>query len=230
MFWREETEERGLGERGREGERESKNSCSGEHMVMDGSNRYFVWINQHKKQHSKMGNGQSNLTQEELEEMQLMSSFNESELKRLYKRFRKIDTDNSGTITADEFQAIPGLAMNPLLTRVMAIFDVDGDGDIDFKEFISSLSVFSVNGEKEKKLKFAFSVYDIDNDGYISNGELFQVLKMMVGNNLSDTQLQQIVDKTIMESDLDGDGKISLEEFHKLVANTDIEAKMTIRF
>eukprot|EP00003_Mantamonas_plastica_P031392 TRINITY_DN813_c0_g2_i2.p1 TRINITY_DN813_c0_g2~~TRINITY_DN813_c0_g2_i2.p1 ORF type:complete len:121 (+),score=48.80 TRINITY_DN813_c0_g2_i2:764-1126(+) len=120
--------------------------------------------------------------------------------------------------------------MNPLLTRVMAIFDVDGDGDIDFKEFISSLSVFSVNGEKEKKLKFAFSVYDIDNDGYISNGELFQVLKMMVGNNLSDTQLQQIVDKTIMESDLDGDGKISLEEFHKLVANTDIEAKMTIRF
>jgi serine/threonine-protein phosphatase 2B regulatory subunit len=27
-------------------------------------------------------------------------------------------------------------------------------------------------------------VYDVDRDGYISNGELFLVLKMMVGNNL----------------------------------------------
>ena len=41
-------------------------------------------------------------------------------------------------------------------------------------------------------------IYDMDNDGFVSNGELFQVLKMMVGNNLKDTQLQQIVDKTII--------------------------------
>jgi hypothetical protein len=30
----------------------------------------------------------------------------------------------------------------------------------------------------------AFKVYDMDRDGYISNGELFLVLKMMVGSNL----------------------------------------------
>lgn len=53
----------------------------------------------------------------------------------------------------------------------------------------------------------------MDKDGYISNGELFQVLKMMVGSNLKDTQLQQIVDKTIIHADTDGDGKISFEEF-----------------
>lgn len=53
----------------------------------------------------------------------------------------------------------------------------------------------------------------MDNDGFISNGELFQVLKMMVGNNLKDTQLQQIVDKTILFADKDEDGKISFEEF-----------------
>ena len=59
----------------------------------------------------------------------------------------------------------------------------------------------------------AFRIYDMDNDGFISNGELFQVLKMMVGNNLKDTQLQQIVDKTIVFADKDEDGKISFEEF-----------------
>lgn len=35
----------------------------------------------------------------------------------------------------------------------------------------------------------------------------------MVGNNLTDKQLQEIVDKTILYSDKDGDGKISYEEF-----------------
>ena len=38
----------------------------------------------------------------------------------------------------------------------------------------------------------AFKVYDMDRDGFISNGELFIVLKMMVGNNLKDQQLQQV--------------------------------------
>lgn len=49
----------------------------------------------------------------------------------------------------------------------------------------------------------------MDNDGFVSNGELFQVLKMMVGNNLKDTQLQQIVDKTIILYD-----KVSLSEIY----------------
>jgi len=68
----------------------------------------------------------------------------------------------------------------------------------------------------------------MDRDGYISNGELFLVLKMMVGNNLREGQLQQIVDKTIMEADSDGDGKISFEEFEKAVGNTDVARSMTL--
>ena len=40
-----------------------------------------------------------------------------------------------------------------------------------------------------------------------------QVLKIMVGNNLKDTQLQQIVDKTILFHDKDNNGKINFEEF-----------------
>ena len=53
----------------------------------------------------------------------------------------------------------------------------------------------------------------VDKDGYITNAELFQVLKMMVGNNLLDEQLQQVVDKTILYSDKDGDQRISFKEF-----------------
>ena len=111
---------------------------------------------------------------------------------------------------------------------MIAIFDEDGGGDVDFQEFVSGLSAFSSKGNKEQKLRFAFKVYDIDRDGYISNGELFIVLKMMVGSNLKDQQLQQIVDKTIMEADLDKDGKISFEEFTRMVETTDVSMSMTL--
>lgn len=150
------------------------------------------------------------------------------EVDRLRKRFAKLDKDNSGTIERDEFLSLPQISSNPLATRMIAIFDEDGGGDVDFQEFVQGLSAFSSKGNKEQKLRYAFKVYDIDRDGYISNGELFIVLKMMVGSNLKDQQLQQIVDKTIMEADLDKDGKISFDEFTKMVDNMDVSMSMTL--
>lgn len=119
-------------------------------------------------------------------------------------------------------------SLTSVFHSLISIFDEDGGGNVDFQEFVSGLSAFSSKGNKEQKLAFAFKVYDIDRDGYISNGELFIVLKMMVGSNLKDHQLQQIVDKTLMEADLDKDGKISFEEFKKMVENTDVSMSMTL--
>ncbi|KAF9996840.1 Calcineurin subunit B, partial [Entomortierella chlamydospora] len=150
------------------------------------------------------------------------------EIQRLYKRFMKLDKDGSGSIDKEEFLAIPQIATNPLASRLIAIMDEDGGGDVDFKEFIVGLSAFSSKGNKIEKLRFAFKVYDMDRDGFISNGELFLVLKMMVGTNLKDNQLQQIVDKTIMEADKDMDGKISFEEFCGAVENTDVAKQLTL--
>ncbi len=89
----------------------------------------------------------------------------------------------------------------------------------DVRPFASLLLAEFSTGTSSPHL-VAFKVYDMDRDGFISNGELFLVLKMMVGNNLKDGQLQQIVDKTIMEADKDGDGKLSFDEFVQMVSNT----------
>ncbi|KAL6713073.1 Calcineurin subunit B [Lecanora helva] len=167
-------------------------------------------------------------TSQFLENIIQSSNFDADEVDRLQKRFMKLDKDNSGTIEREEFLSLPQVASNPLATRMIAIFDEDGGGNVDFPEFVSGLSAFSSKGNKEEKLRFAFKVYDIDRDGFISNGELFIVLKMMVGSNLKDQQLQQIVDKTIMEADTDRDGKISFEEFTKMVENTDVSMSMTL--
>ncbi|KAL0581205.1 Calcineurin subunit B [Marasmius crinis-equi] len=166
-----------------------------------------------------------------MENMEKNSNFTQAELERLKKRFMKLDSDGSGTIEREEFLRIPQIATNPLASRMIAIFDEDGGGSVDFQEFVGGLSAFSSRGGRDEKLKcttVAFKVYDMDRDGYISNGELFLVLKMMVGTNLKDQQLQQIVDKTIMEADQDGDGKLNFEEFSTMVSNTDIVKQMTL--
>ena len=55
------------------------------------------------------------------------------EIKRLGKRFRKLDLDNSGALSVDEFMSLPELQQNPLVQRVIDIFDTDGNGEVDFK-------------------------------------------------------------------------------------------------
>jgi len=52
--------------------------------------------------------------------------------------------DNSGALSIDEFMSLPELQQNPLVQRVIDIFDADGNGEVDFKEFIHGVSQFSV--------------------------------------------------------------------------------------
>lgn len=85
--------------------------------------------------------------------MEMCSTFDADEIKRLGKRFRKLDLDNSGSLSIDEFMSLPELQQNPLVQRVIDIFDTDGNGEVDFKEFIQGVSQFSVKGDKESKLK-----------------------------------------------------------------------------
>ncbi|CAB4256188.1 similar to Saccharomyces cerevisiae YKL190W CNB1 Calcineurin B [Maudiozyma barnettii] len=158
------------------------------------------------------------------------TNFDRDEIERLRKRFMKLDRDSSGSIDKNEFMSIPGVSSNPLAARIMEVFDTDNSGDVDFQEFITGLSIFSGRGSKDDKLNFAFKIYDIDKDGYISNGELFIVLKIMVGNNLDDEQLQQIVDRTIMENDNDGDGRLDFQEFKNAIETTEVIKSLTLKY
>ena len=156
--------------------------------------------------------------------------FTPRDIKRLYRRFNKLDKDKSGQLEPEEFFDIPALSQNPLVKRVISIFDKDKDGKISFVEFITGLATLSTTANEKEKLRFAFKVYDKDEDGYISNGDLFAVLKMMVGANLNDVQLQQLVDRTIIKADKDYDGLISFEEFCDVVKELDIASKLTLNY
>lgn len=63
----------------------------------------------------------------------LSISVDADEIKRLGKRFKKLDLDNSGSLSVEEFMSLPELQQNPLVQRVIDIFDTDGNGEVDFK-------------------------------------------------------------------------------------------------
>lgn len=73
-------------------------------------------------------------------------------------------------------------------------------------------------------------MYDLDDDESISRDELLNILHMMVGANISQDQLLSIAERTIMEADQSGQGKISFDDFCKALEHCDVEQKMSIRF
>ena len=149
----------------------------------------------------------------QMENEKAQINFDKNELKILYKNFISMDANKNGLIEPDEFFDVPELKDNPIVQRIINVFDKNGDGKISFYEFVWGLSALTSDAKLEEKQKIAFQIYDINNDGYLSNGDLFNSLKMLVGDNLTDIQIQQLSDRTLIAADKDLDGKISYEEF-----------------
>ncbi|MES1923456.1 Calcineurin subunit B type 1, partial [Bonamia ostreae] len=130
-------------------------------------------------------------------------------------------------ISIEDLKSIPKLEKNVLLERVLQI--MTSTENFNFNDFLNIVSVFCKTDNKNEKIEFVFKMYDVNNDGFISNGDLFKSIELMVGNNLSKKEIQELVDRTIFEADQDKDGKISFTEFQSYIKNTNLEKQLMIK-
>ena len=90
-----------------------------------------------------------------------------------------------------------------LFSFVFHTFDQDNDGGIDFVEFLKAVSITS-HGTLEDKLEWAFSLYDLDNNGQITKYEMLQIMtaiSTMLPHEYNDVPIDKVVDDLFLKMD-----------------------------
>ncbi|KAF9169257.1 hypothetical protein BGX20_010547 [Mortierella sp. AD010] len=78
------------------------------------------------------------------------------------------------------------------LQEMINQIDVDGNGIIDFSEFLTMMSQKMGSTDTEEEIWEAFKSFDKDGNGYISPDELRQVMTSL-GEQLTDTEIEEMI-------------------------------------
>ena len=111
----------------------------------------------------------------------------------------------------------PDVDVHKLEKHIFRIFDKDGDGSIDFKEFMIILFIMT-NGSPEDNLKQIFRVFDIDRDGRISRDEMYRICRDLsymftCVDNPKGHNPDSLGNLAFQEMDTNHDGFVSMDEF-----------------
>lgn len=136
----------------------------------------------------------------------------EEQVAEFKEAFMLFDKDEDGMITTAELGVVMrSLGQRPTETELrdmVSAVDSDGNGTIEFNEFLQMMSKKMNETDNDDELKEAFKVFDKNADGYISSSELKHVMTSL-GEKLTDEEVNDM----IKEADADGDGQVNYDEF-----------------
>ena len=156
---------------------------------------------------SKMGasNRKGQLDNEKLEALKEQTNMNHGAIIELYNEFQK--DCPSGKLNQQQLCKIYRLMFpngNPttFCKHLFRTFDLDKNGHIDFVEFLLAINITS-DATSENKIHWAFKIYDIDGNGYITQQEFNSVVKSIYkifGNNLTKKTENDLKEKLLLKT------------------------------
>merc|ERR1712216_597040 len=139
----------------------------------------------------------------------------EEQIDEMGEAFSLFDSDASGMIDVRELKAAMRAlgfeVKNEELKKMVSDVDNDGNGTIEFGEFLEMMT--GKMGEKDSRedIEKVFKLFDEDNNK-ISFRNLARVAEEL-GDNIDDEELQDMTN----QADRDGDGEINIDEFYRII-------------
>ncbi|XP_042732871.1 lysophosphatidylcholine acyltransferase 2 isoform X2 [Lagopus leucura] len=112
-----------------------------------------------------------------------------------------------GRIGIEEFAEYLKLPISDVLRELFLLFDRNGDGTIDFREYVIGLSILCNPANTEETIHMAFKLFDQDDDGTVTEKEFACIIQSALG--LPDLDVSNL----FKEIDADETGKLSYDEF-----------------
>lgn len=164
-------------------------------------------------------NGKPELREEDVQALMRTSNKTEAQVRDSFNRF--LEDHPTGEIDQEGFkdlmkEALPAKDATALSTHMFKIYDTDGNGTIDFKEFMTLYFMMS-EGSPEEILSGIFRMFDDNGDGSITTDEMKKVVKSMYSllktDNPGLVADDCVASSAFSECDKNGDGKVTREEF-----------------
>ncbi|XP_062838221.1 Kv channel-interacting protein 4 isoform X3 [Anolis carolinensis] len=159
---------------------------------------------------------------EALELLEAQSKFTKKELQILYRGFK--NECPSGVVNEETFKEIysqffPQGDSTTYAHFLFNAFDTDHNGCVSFEDFVMGLSIL-LRGTVQEKLNWAFNLYDINKDGYVTKEEMLDIMKAiydMMGKCtypvVKEDAPRQHVETFFQKMDKNKDGVVTIDEF-----------------
>ncbi|XP_069481315.1 calcium and integrin-binding protein 1 [Ambystoma mexicanum] len=180
-----------------------------------------------------MGGSASLLSKELLSEYQELTFLTKQEILLAYKRFAELlpkDQRHADVLSVrlpqDKILTLPELKANPFGDRICQVFSTseDHDGSMSFEDFLDMLSAFSDSAIPDIKSHYAFQIFDFDGDGTLDKRDLEKLVNRLTGDandtKLTESEMIQLIQNILEESDIDKDGTINLSEFQHVISRS----------
>ncbi|MEN2497292.1 MAG: Ca2+-binding actin-bundling protein (actinin), alpha chain (EF-Hand protein superfamily) [Marteilia pararefringens] len=152
------------------------------------------------------------------------TGFSISQINKFYYRFSNLDSGSKGYLSKEDLMKIPELFINPLCSRIIQLLFGERN-ELLFGDFVRNLSIFQLAKSKkfnfseliEKKYMYIFLIYDRDGDGVISKQDMSSVVRLMVGQNITEVALNNMVKTIFLQIGVQEETGIDFEKFKNLV-------------